>query len=105
MASSNSNEEIIENLTKGLGKTCIKSETDGSSPGSSHQKLDDDGNSVENNCFSSDDEVEVEKPTSPVEKDEDFIDEDSLKDRDAQLSSEEKEVGITSKSVNFRISL
>lgn len=91
MASFQSNEEIIENLTKNLSKSFIEPETHTESSSSSVNNQHDDS-VTEEDRLSVEDETENKTTDNSEENEDDSIDEASLQDRDAQLSSEDKEV-------------
>lgn len=79
------NEEIVDDLTKDLKQSSIDPQTNHISPESLDDKPEDDLSPLEA-------EQESDPSSKPDDNEEELIDEESLQERDAQLSSEEKEV-------------
>lgn len=85
-AKGQSNEEVIEELTKNLKKSCVREECvnkDGEQPYYDKTEEDDD-------CRSK--ACEADEIKSDLEEDEYFIDDVALKDRDLELTDEQKQV-------------
>ena len=81
------NEEIVEDLTKNLKQSSIDSTVGEITSDSPVEKSENDFTSLEK-----EEGNEETESTSNFEVEEEFIDEESLRERDAHLSSEEKEV-------------
>lgn len=94
MASSRSNEEIIENLTKDLGSSRLQGSNDEADSFQSGDNIT--SNFQETNSEADSCESEPSKSVTDSEKvdDAEFIDEDSLKDRDTLLTEEQLNVSI-----------
>lgn len=111
MASPSSNEEIIENLTKDLRKTCVRNE-DGNvnireipTNSSTHNQSRSTSGLTDNDAYQEEDLENGTPETNNANKEDvnevENIDENSLQDRDALLSDEDKEVNLCSVKFQF----
>lgn len=91
-----SNEEIIEELTKDLGSSCIRVDENSVSNDnttSSTKRSDLSDNFCERLKASGDDDIKCETENAQdTNLPKDFVDEELLKDREVTLSESEKEV-------------
>lgn len=95
MASSRSNEEIIENLTKDLRSSHLnEANVVGSHSTESHDDIQSDVHDTASGTDSCASESSKSHIDSEKVDDAEFIDEDSLKDRDTLLTEEQIDVGF-----------
>lgn len=86
-----SNEEVIEELTKDVKKSCVREECVNKDGGQSYDVNNDDDKTKEDDDCSSK-ACEADEVKSDLEEDEYFVDDVALKDRDLELTEEEKQV-------------
>ena len=84
-----SNEEVIEELTKNLEKSCIEAE----------DVTGMDNETINDNISLESEDLKAEEIQSNLEEDEYFVDDIALKDRDLNLTEKQKQV---SKQVFFK---